>query len=145
MNFAPSRGANMGAQDFEPLRRSCGPTFVSPWLRRGSFCGPEYPQRRTGRPGRRICGPTLPLSVPSLAKTHEIPHRLIFSGPYIAIGVQDLEPLSEEKRQDAASTLICVNRRRPGRKSNSFKKKARRRPPSGFCWLSKSGDLEVYC
>ena len=27
----------MGAQDFEPLRRSCGPTFVSPWLRRGSF------------------------------------------------------------------------------------------------------------
>ena len=69
-------------------------------------------------------------------------YRFIIAGPYIAIGVQDLEPLSEEKRQDAASTLICVNRRCPGGE-NSFMKKARGRPPSGFCWLSKSGDLEI--
>ena len=31
-----SMSSRVGAQDFEPLRRSCGPTFVSPWLRRGS-------------------------------------------------------------------------------------------------------------
>ena len=72
----------MGAQDFEPLRRACGPTFVSPWLRRGSSCGPEYPQRRTGRPGRRVCGPTLPLSAPSPANTHGVAVGYSDAAPY---------------------------------------------------------------
>jgi hypothetical protein len=51
----------------------------------------------------------------------KIPHQFIVTGPYIATGVQDIEPLSEEKRQDAASTLVSVNRRRPGVKNHSIK------------------------
>ena len=60
----------MGAQDFEPLRRSCGPTFVSPWLRRGSFRSVvDFPQNRKFHIG------------------------LSLAGPYIATGVPNMEPL----------------------------------------------------
>jgi hypothetical protein len=71
-----------------------------------------------------------------LANTHEIPYPFIIAGPYIAIGVQDLEPLSEEKRQDAASTLICVNRRCPGRKSIKFiQEKSPKAATLGLLWV----------
>ena len=100
----------MGAQDFEPLRRSCGPTFVSPWHAPWVL----FDRWSISPPGSKI------------------PHRFIVAGPYIATGVPNMEP------------LLCVLTGGV-RVENSFKKKARRRPPSGFCWLSKSGDLEVYC